>query len=188
VTAAIGRQQLAALRAEFSTVPLVRWPDLGRLLRPGLLVVYLAAAALITAGIPGLPLWPPMILAALGFAAGGVSVAQTLRIRRRRMAALAVIAAGGGAQPALAAAGIVGWSLWLDYDREGFRYRPLDAPARRPRARRAVQTRAAAGGARRARHAHRRHSRRDHPGGRQWAAAGGWHRTAVVSGGFRAAA
>ena len=129
VTAAIGRQQLAALRAEFSTVPLVRWPDLGRLLRPGLLVVYLAAAALITAGIPGLPLWPPMILAALGFAAGGVSVAQTLRIRRRRMAALAVIAAGGGAQPALAAAGIVGWSLWLDYDREGFRYRPLDAPA-----------------------------------------------------------
>ena len=99
VAGVIGRQQLAALRAEFSTIPTIPAPDLGRLLSPGMLTVYLVAAALIAAGVPGLPLWAPLSLAAMAAVAGIAFLQQALVGRRRRGAALATVASGGRPRP-----------------------------------------------------------------------------------------
>jgi GGDEF domain-containing protein/uncharacterized membrane protein len=114
--ASVGHHELTALRAEFSRIPTVQWPAIGRALAPGHLTVTLAAAtALVAAGLPGVP---SGVAAGLGVAAAFSACARligNLRTRRRTTMALAVIESGGTATDALRAAGVDGGAAWLEF-------------------------------------------------------------------------
>jgi HD-GYP domain-containing protein (c-di-GMP phosphodiesterase class II)/GGDEF domain-containing protein len=120
---AVGPQQLAVLRAEFSRIPTVRWPALVRAFAPGHLTFTLSAAtALVAVGLPGVP---PQIAAGLGTAACLTAAARligSVRGRRRTQAALSVIESGGSATAALRAAHIDGTAVWLELRPEAFDY------------------------------------------------------------------
>ena len=130
--AAVGRQQLAALKAEFSRIPTVRWPHV---LTPGHLTVPLAAAtALVAVGLPGVPTRIAVGLGAAAVLTAGARLIQNVRARRRTAAALSVVRSGGSATDALRAAGLDGRAVWLELRPETFDYavvpdvgRPLSA-------------------------------------------------------------
>jgi HD-GYP domain-containing protein (c-di-GMP phosphodiesterase class II)/GGDEF domain-containing protein len=118
--AAVGRQQLAALKAEFSRIPTVRWPHVLTLRH--LTVPLAAATALVAVGLPGVP---PRIAVGLGAAAvltAGARLIQNVRARRRMAASLSVARSGGSASDALRAAGLDGHALWLELRAETFEY------------------------------------------------------------------
>jgi uncharacterized membrane protein len=121
--AAVGHQELAALRAEFSRIPTIRWPAMIRALAPGHLTVTLVAAtALVAAGLPGVP---GLVGAALGVAAvlmAGARLIRSFRARRRTATAISVIESGGTATDALRAAGVEAGGAWLAFHPEAFAY------------------------------------------------------------------
>jgi GGDEF domain-containing protein len=126
---AVGPQQLAALRAEFSRISSVRWPALVRALAPGHLTFTLCAAtALVAVGLPGVP---PQVAAGLGAAACLTAVARLIESfhgRRRMHAALVVIESGGSATEALRAADVDGTAVWLELRPETFGYAVVSDP------------------------------------------------------------
>jgi hypothetical protein len=126
---AVGPQQLAVLRAEFSRIPTVRWPALVRALAPGHLTFTLSAAtALVAIGLPGVP---PQIVAGFGTAACLTAVARLIGSfygRRRMNAALSAIDSGGSATDALRAAHVNGTAVWLELRPEAFEYAIVPEP------------------------------------------------------------
>jgi len=120
---AVGHRELAALRAEFSRIPTVRWPAVTRALTPGHLTVTVATAtALVAGGLPGVPV---PVAAGLGVAAALMASAHLLRrIRagRRTATALDLIDAGGTATDALRAAGVDSRAAWLQFRPETSAY------------------------------------------------------------------
>jgi HD-GYP domain-containing protein (c-di-GMP phosphodiesterase class II) len=118
--AAVGRQQLAALKAEFSRIPAVRWPDA---LSFGQLTVPLAAAtALVAIGLPGVPVQIAVGMGAAAVLTAGARLHQNVRARRRTAASLSIIRSGGSARDALRAAGLDGHAVWLEVRPEASEY------------------------------------------------------------------
>lgn len=112
---AMGRHQLAALRAEFSQVGTVDLRWMRTLLRPGPVAVALAGAVLILLGVPGIPQWLIGGLAAAGLIATSWTVSSGARGRRRGTRALSALDDGAPASKALAAGGVKGRVLWLEW-------------------------------------------------------------------------
>jgi len=124
VDEAIGPSQLAALRAEFSRVPLLGTLNWSSLLGAGQLTVTQAALALVAFGMPALPWWVPLPLGIGATITGAWAVAGRVSGRRRSRRAMSALDAGGSAGDALRAAGIDCWAVWLEFRRESFEYEP----------------------------------------------------------------
>ncbi len=126
VEAVVGRQQLAALKAEFSRIPTVRWPHV---FTPAHLTVPLAAAtALVAVGFPGVP---TRIAVGLGVAAvltASARLMQNVRARRRTAASLSVVRSGGSVSDALREAGLDGHAVWLELRPETLAYEVVPNP------------------------------------------------------------
>jgi len=121
--AAVGPQQLAALKAEFSRIPTVRWPHV---LTPGHLTVPLAAAtALVAVGLPGVPTLGAVGLGVAALLTASARLIQNVSARRRTAACLSVVRSGGSARDALQAAGLNGHAVWLEPRAETFDYMVL---------------------------------------------------------------
>lgn len=121
---AIGSAQLAALRQEFSRVPMISLPPLHRLLHPRLLAVGTISGLLVALGLPDVP---PGIILATGVAAvvstsTAIWMAVSQSRRRRRMGASTK--SSESVDAALLAAGIPGSGLWLRFDHESECYAP----------------------------------------------------------------
>jgi hypothetical protein len=125
VREALGDDHFTALRADFSTIPVVDISWLRALRTPTAITVVLASACLVMIGIHGVPSSVTRVLAAATVALGTVAVTQSTRQRRRRMRILAAIRRTESAGVALAAGGIVGWVAWLTPDEEPDTYRPI---------------------------------------------------------------
>jgi GGDEF domain-containing protein/uncharacterized membrane protein len=126
---AVGQQQIAALRAEFSHIRTVRWPAVVQALAPGHLTFTLAVAtALVAVGLPGMP---PQIVAGLSTAACLTGVARlvgSFHGRRRMNSALSAIESGRSATDALRAAQVDGAAVWLELRPEAFDYAVVPDP------------------------------------------------------------
>jgi GGDEF domain-containing protein len=127
--AVLGRAQVNALRAEFSRAFEVPWRDAGRSVTPGAATVGFAAAALVAFGLPGWPVGPAQLLAACAFVSAGWSLATGIRDRRRTDAARVVLEDGGSPAAALAAAGVEGWAVWLQFQPELAAYEAMPGAA-----------------------------------------------------------
>lgn len=125
----MGKQQLNALRAEFSRISVLPRVDLAVLLSPGHMTVNLAALSLVALGIPGGPLWPAIAGAALTLLTAAWAIATEVSVRRRTAAAMAALDAGASPAAALGEAGITCWALWLRFRRESFEYESLPGDA-----------------------------------------------------------
>jgi GGDEF domain-containing protein len=100
-------------------------PDVSGLASPGAVTVTLAALALVAFGVPGLPSWPPLVLALGAVLASVWALITGVSERRRTAAALAVVADGGSPEAALAAAGLPCWAVWLRFQPQLFEYEAL---------------------------------------------------------------
>jgi hypothetical protein len=121
----IGRHQLAALRAEFSRMPLLPSFNLSLLAGAGQLTVIQAALALTAFGVPRMPGWIPLTFGVTATITAAWSVAGRISDRRRTRRAVAALAAGANAGEALRAAGVDCWAVWLEFRRETFEYESL---------------------------------------------------------------
>jgi hypothetical protein len=121
---AIGPSQLAALRAEFSRVPLLAGLDWSTLVGAGQLTVTQAALALVAFGMHAVPWWVPLTLGIGATTTGAWALAGRISGRRRSVRAMSMLDAGGSAGDALRAAGIDCWAVWLEFQRESFQYEP----------------------------------------------------------------
>jgi hypothetical protein len=126
----MGRQQLNALRAEFSHISVLPRLNLAVLLGPGHVTVNLAALSLVALGIPGLPLWPAIAGAGLTLLTAAWAIATEVTAKRRAAAAMAALDAGASPAAALQEAGISCWALWLRFKRESFEYEALPSDTR----------------------------------------------------------
>jgi len=126
VEAVVGRQQLAALKAEFSRIPTVRWPHV---FTPDHLTVPLAAAtALVAVGFPGVPTRIALGLGVAAVLTASAQLIQNVRARRRTAASLSVVRSGGLVSDALRGAGLDGHAVWLELRPETLDYGVVPNP------------------------------------------------------------
>ncbi len=131
---AMGRHQLAALRAEFSRAATVDLGWVRTLARPGAVAVALGGAGLISLGVPEAPEWLVAALVAGAATATTWTVWSGGRGSRRAGRALRAVDDGATAEKALAAGGVKGRVLWLEWSDDADCYRAAIRP-RRPAAR-----------------------------------------------------
>jgi hypothetical protein len=124
VDEAIGRSQLAALRAEFSRAPLLAGVNLSSLIGAGQLTVAQVALALVASGVQAVPRWVPLVLGTGAVMTGAWALAGRISGQRRSGRAMSALESGSAPGQALRAAGIDCWAVWLEFRRESFEYEP----------------------------------------------------------------
>ena len=122
--AAVGHEQLAELRAEFSAVPVVDLGWLRGLLKPSSITVVLASITLACAGITEVPVGVTASAAVATLAFGSLTLAELLLYQRRKRHALHALERGASPAEALAAGGVAGWAAWLVPDPRHDTYTP----------------------------------------------------------------
>ena len=122
--AAVGHEQLAALRAEFSAVPVVDLGWLRGLPKPSSITVVLASITLACAGINEVPVGVTASAALATLAFGSLTLAELLLYQRRKRHALGALEQGASPAEALAAGGVAGWAAWLVPDPRHDTYTP----------------------------------------------------------------
>ena len=111
--AAVGHERLAALRAEFSAVPVVDLGWLRGLPKPSSITVVLASITLACVGINEVPVGVTASAAVATLAFGSLTLAELLLYQRRKRHALRALERGASPAEALAAGGVAGWAAWL---------------------------------------------------------------------------
>jgi HD-GYP domain-containing protein (c-di-GMP phosphodiesterase class II)/GGDEF domain-containing protein len=122
--AAVGHERLAALRAEFSAVPVVDLGWLRGLPKPSSITVVLASITLACAGINEVPVGVTASAAVATLAFGSLTLAELLLYQRRKRHALRALERGASPAEALAAGGVAGWAAWLVPDPRHDTYTP----------------------------------------------------------------
>ena len=130
LAASIGHERLAALRAQFSRLPVI---DLGWLrIAPKLssITVGLASITLICIGIDQVPRMVAASAALMTAGLGSVTLVHSLRHRRRKQRALLALSRGASLPDVLAAGGVGGWVAWLvpDDQQDAYTPRPISDP------------------------------------------------------------